>query len=104
MADRSPPSPDPLPTAAASGDDAAAARPPVDPLGVFAVGAGFVGIVLFGILMALLAALLGAVAGQRARDAGRSMELAYLALILSAVDGVVWLAMQALFEVPIWIG
>lgn len=75
-----------------------------DPVAVIAVGAGFLGIVFFGILAAVVAGVLGAVAGQRARESGRSFELPYLAFGLAFVDGVVWLVMQTLFEVPIWIG
>ncbi len=75
-----------------------------DPVGVVAVGLGLLGIVLFGILLGIVAGFLGAWAGQRARAAGRSFELAYLAFLLAAVDGIVWLVMQGLFEVPIWIG
>ena len=59
---------------------------------------------MFGILAALLAGFLGAWAGQRARDAGRSMQLAYLAIALACVDGIVWLVLQFLFELPEQIG
>ena len=75
-----------------------------DPVGVAAVGLGFLGIVFFGILLGIAAGFLGAWAGQRARAAERGFELAYLAFLLAAVDGIVWLVMQGLFEVPIWIG
>jgi hypothetical protein len=79
-------------------------QPGPDPVGVVAVTAGFVGIVFFGILMTLVAGILGAIAGQRARAAGRSFELAYLAFGLSAVDGIVWLVLHMLFDVPITVG
>jgi hypothetical protein len=83
-------------------EDPAAAGP--DLVGVVAVGAGFLGIVVFGIVLALVAGIAGAIAGQRAREAGRSPELAYLAFILAAVDGVVWLVLHLLFEIPIQVG
>lgn len=75
-----------------------------DPVGVVAAGVGFLGIVFFGVLLGLIAALLGAVAGQRARESGRSMELPFLGLILGAVDGVVWIALHLLFDVPVPLG
>lgn len=75
-----------------------------DPVGVVAVFAGFVGILFFGLLMALVTAILGAWAGQRARDAGRSMQQAYLALFMAMVDGVVWLVLHLAFEMPFWLG
>lgn len=82
-------------------------RPPPsgqDPIAVLAVTVGFVGIVYFGILLAILAGILGAWAGQRARTAGRSFELPYLAFMLAALDGVVWIVLHFLFELPIQIG
>ena len=79
-------------------------RPAPDMVGVAAVAVGFVGIVVFGILAALVAGILGGWAGQRARDAGRSMELAYLAIILAGVDGIVWIALHLLFDIPVQLG
>lgn len=76
----------------------------IDPLGVAAVVVGLLGIVVFGILAALIAGILGSIAGQRAREAGRSLELAYLAFILAAVDGVVWLVLHLLFDIAIQVG
>ncbi|MEO9138428.1 MAG: hypothetical protein ABI345_05115 [Jatrophihabitans sp.] len=75
-----------------------------DPVAIVAVGLGLLGIVFFGIVLAVVTAILGAQAGQRARESGRSFELPYLAFLLAFVDGVVWLAMHYLFKVPIWIG
>ncbi len=89
---------------APGGGDPVAPRPPADPVGVVAVGLGFLGIVVFGIGLGVLAAILGALAGQRARERGGSFELAYLALLLALVDGVVWLVMQKLFQLPIFVG
>ena len=76
----------------------------IDPLSVAAVVVGLLGIVVFGILAALIAGILGSIAGQRAREAGRSLELAYLAFILAAVDGVVWLVLHLLFDIAIQVG
>ncbi|SHG29279.1 hypothetical protein SAMN05443575_1938 [Jatrophihabitans endophyticus] len=85
------------------GEEPAPAEPR-DPVAVAAVAAGFAGILVLGLLLALVAGILGAWAGQRARDARRSLELPALALVLAAVDGVVWIAVQASFDVPHWIG
>ena len=79
-------------------------RPPPDPVGVVAVVLGFVGIVVFGIALGIVTAIVGSIAGQRAREQGRSLELAYLAMLLAAVDGAVWIVMQILFPVPIVVG
>lgn len=76
----------------------------VDPVGVAAVVVGLLGIVVFGILAALVAGILGAIAGGRARESGRSYDLAYLAFLLAAVDGVVWLVLHFLFDIPIQVG
>jgi hypothetical protein len=75
-----------------------------DPVAVIAVTAGFIGIVFFGIVLAIVASVLGTIAGQRAREAGKSFDLAYLAFGLAAIDGIVWIVMQLLFEVPITVG
>ncbi|GAB2472506.1 hypothetical protein [Jatrophihabitans fulvus] len=75
-----------------------------DPVAVLAVASGFVGIVLFGLLLAVVTGVLGAWAGQRARESKRSYELPYLALGLAFVDGVVWVALHLLFDIPSWLG
>lgn len=75
-----------------------------DPVGVAAVIVGLVGIVVFGAFFALVAGVLGAVAGQRARESGRSFELAYLAFGLAALDGIVWIALHLMFELPFVLG
>jgi hypothetical protein len=75
-------------------------RPPTDPVAAAAVVSGLLGIVVFGLLLVLVTAFLGAWAGQRARDAGRSLENAYLVLGLAVLDGAVWLVLHFLFDLP----
>lgn len=75
-----------------------------DPVAVTAVVLGFIGIVFFGIVMAIVVAIMAAFAGQRAREARRSYDLPFLAFGLAGIDGAVWIVMQLLFEVPILIG
>lgn len=81
-----------------------AERTPADPVGVVALVFGFVGIVVCGIVFAIVTAILGGMAGQRAREAGRSLETAYLALLLAGVDGIVWIVLHILFELPLAVG
>ena len=81
-----------------------AERAPADPVGVVALVFGFVGIVVCGIVFAIVTAILGGMAGQRAREAGRSLETAYLALLLAGVDGIVWIALHILFDIPLAVG
>lgn len=57
-----------------------------------------------GIVMAIVAGVLGAVAGQRAREARRSYDAAFLAFGLAALDGVVWIVLHFLFELPFFAG
>lgn len=76
-----------------------------DPVAVAAVAIGFAGIVLFGVVLGIVAVITGALAGQRARESGRTYELPYLAMGLGVVDIVVWYVLRlVLGELPIWIG
>lgn len=75
-----------------------------DPIGVVAIVLGCIGIVTFGMVLALVTAVLGGITGQRAREARRSMDNAYLALGLAAVDGVVWIVLHLLFDLPFYAG
>lgn len=75
-----------------------------DPVAVVAVACGFIGIVVFGLLLAVVTAVLGAWAGQRARETGRTYELPFLAIGLAFVDGAVWVALHLMFEIPQWLG
>lgn len=69
-----------------------------DPVGVAAIVTGCIGLVAFGIVLALVTAVLAAVAGQRARQARRSPENAYLGLGLAALDGIVWIVLHLVFD------
>ncbi|WP_375487858.1 hypothetical protein [uncultured Jatrophihabitans sp.] len=79
-------------------------RVPADPVGVLALVAGFVGIVVCGIVFAIVTAILAGMAGQRARAAGRSLDTAYLALLLAGIDGVVWIVLHIMFDIPLAVG
>jgi len=67
---------------------------------VAALVCGWVGIFVAGAGMALVTARLAVGAGRRAREEGRSLEQAYLALGLAAADGVVWIALHLMFDIP----
>jgi hypothetical protein len=76
-------------------------EPPLDtsdPLGMTAIIVGCIGIVFAGIVLAIVTGVLAAVAGSQARAAGKSLENAYIAFGLAAVDGVVWLVLHMIFE------
>jgi hypothetical protein len=75
-----------------------AARRPADPLGVTAIVVGCIGLVVLGVGLAIVAAVLAAIAGSQARLHGRSLENAYIAFGLAALDGVVWLVLHMLFD------
>ncbi|MBE7190837.1 hypothetical protein [Jatrophihabitans endophyticus] len=75
-----------------------------DLVAIAAVVIGLVGIVICGIVAAIVTGVLASVAGQRAREAGRSLEAAYLAFALAAVDGVVWLVLHVLFDIALQFG
>jgi uncharacterized membrane protein YhaH (DUF805 family) len=69
-----------------------------DRLGVAAIVVGCIGIVVLGLVLAIVTATLAAEAGRRARDAGRSMENAYIGFALAIVDAVVWLVLHLAFD------
>jgi len=75
-----------------------------DPLGTAAIAFGCVGIVVAGIFFAIVTAVLAASAGASARAEGRSLENAYIGLALSGVDGVIWLVLHFLFDIPFLLG
>ena len=75
-----------------------------DPLGAIAIAVGCVGIVVAGIVCTVLTGFLAAVAGAQAREAGRSQENAYIAFGLAVLDGVVWLVLHLMFDIPFVFG
>ena len=75
-----------------------------DVLGGLAVVLGFIGLVTLGIVSAIVTAVVASMAGARARDQRRSFDTAYFALILAALDGVVWIVLHYRFHLPIWAG
>jgi hypothetical protein len=85
---------------APSGEDYPPPTDTGDPLGVTAIVIGCIGILVAGVLLAIVTAVLAAAAGRQAREAGRSMENAYIAFVLAAVDGVVWLVLHMLIDLP----
>jgi hypothetical protein len=83
------PDPYPDPDAAAAGD----------PWGVAAIVVGCIGLVLFGIVLAIVTAVLAGIAGQDAREKRRSFENAYIAFGLAALDGIVWIVLHMIFDI-----
>jgi hypothetical protein len=75
-----------------------------DPLGTTAIVLGCIGIVVAGVALAIVTAIVASLAGSSARAAGRSLENAYLGFALAAVDGVVWLVLHLMFEIPFLLG
>jgi hypothetical protein len=90
-----------LPDDAARPDDAAtpedAARPS-DSLGLAAIVVGCIGLVVFGIVLSIVTAVLAGMAGQRAREQRRSLDNAYIAFGLAALDGAVWIVLHLVFD------
>jgi hypothetical protein len=89
---------------ASPGADDSDAYRQADPLGVTAIVLGCIGIVTLGIVLAIITAIVATVAGQRARAEKRSMENAYIAFVLAALDGVVWIVLHKLFELNVYFG
>ena len=54
----------------------------------------------FGILLSLVTAFVASIAGARARAEGRSLENAYIAFVLAALDGIVWIVLHIMFDLP----
>jgi hypothetical protein len=91
------PDPPPADAGPAAGGYPQPERPPGDPLGMAAIVVGCIGLVFFGIVLALVTAVLAGIAGQRARERRASLENAYIAFVLAGLDGVVWLILHMLF-------
>jgi hypothetical protein len=79
-------------------------EPGGDPLGTSAIVLGCVGIVVAGLVLTVVTAVLAAAAGVSARERGRSLENAYLGFVLAAVDGVAWIALHLMFDIPFLLG
>lgn len=75
-----------------------------DLLGIVAIALGCVGILVAGIVFCLVVGFLAAVAGGRAREQGRSLDNAYIAFLLAAVDGVAWIVLHVLFDMHFLFG
>ena len=75
-----------------------------DPLGVFAIVVGCIGLVTFGFVLAIVTAIVAGEAGRRARSARRSMENAYIAFALAVLDAVVFLVLHYMFRLPAFAG
>jgi hypothetical protein len=73
-------------------------KEPADPVAVAALVVGCVGLVVFGIVLAIVTAVLAGAAGQRARERRTSPENAYLAFGLAALDGIVWIVLHMIFD------
>lgn len=71
---------------------------PADPVGVAAIVVGCIGLVVFGIVLALVTALLAGIAGQRAQERRTSFENAYIGFVLAALDGIVWIVLHLAFD------
>jgi len=69
-----------------------------DPVAVVAIVVGCIGLVVFGIGLAIVTAFLAGIAGQRARERRTSPENAYIAFGLAALDGIVWIVLHILFD------
>lgn len=80
------------------------AKREADPVGTAAIVCGCIGIIGFGLLLTVVTAVLAAYAGSSAREQGRSLENAYLGFALAAVDGVVWIALHMMFDIPFLLG
>jgi ABC-type phosphate transport system permease subunit len=85
-------------------DDGDVAPPGPDYLGVTAIVMGCLGIVFFGLFLAVPVAILSAMAGTKAKAEGRSLENATIGFVLAAVDGVVWVVLHLLLDFKVWAG
>jgi hypothetical protein len=75
-----------------------------DPLGAAAIACGCLGILVAGLVLTLVTGVLAAAAGANARAAGRSLENAYLGFALAALDGLVWIVLHLMFDIPFLLG
>jgi hypothetical protein len=79
--------------------------PPIkDPLGILAIILGCIGLVTFGFVLAIVTAIVASAAGQQAMKQRRSLDNAYIAFVLAALDGVVFIVLHYLFRLPAFAG
>jgi hypothetical protein len=86
------------------GADGSDAPPIKDPLGIAAIILGCIGLVTFGFVLAIVTAIVASAAGQQAMKQRRSLENAYIAFGLAALDAVVFLVLHYLFKLPAFAG
>jgi hypothetical protein len=77
---------------------------PSDPIGMFAIILGCIGLVTFGFVLAIVTALVATIAGQQAMRQKRSLDNAYIAFGLAVLDAVVFLVLHFLFRLPAFAG
>jgi hypothetical protein len=77
---------------------------PAERLAKIAIVLGCLGIVVGGVVLGIVTAVLASIAGSQARDAGRSLENAYIAFTLAIVDGIVWLVLHMAFNINFLLG
>jgi hypothetical protein len=75
-----------------------------DPLGVIAIVLGCIGLVTFGFVLAIVTAVVASAAGQRAVKQRRSLDNAYIAFGLAALDAAVFLVLHYVFDLPAFAG
>jgi hypothetical protein len=90
----------------AGGDDQAGGEQgkPADPLGMIAIVIGCIGLVTLGFVLAIVTAVVATAAGQQAVKQRRSLENAYIAFALAALDAVVFLVLHYAFKLPAFAG
>ena len=71
---------------------------------ITAIVLGCVGLLVAGIVFCLVVGFLAAVAGGKAREEGRSLDNAYIAFLLAAVDGVAWIVLHIIFDMHFLFG
>jgi hypothetical protein len=86
------------------GADSSDAPPIRDPLGIAAIVLGCIGLVTFGFVLAIVTAIVATAAGQQAMKQRRSLENAYIAFGLAALDAVVFLVLHYMFRLPAFAG
>lgn len=91
-------------TSSPDDDEVDAEARPSDPIGMLAIVLGCIGLVTFGFILAIVTALVATIAGQQAMKERRSLENAYIAFLLAALDAIVFLVLHYLFHLPAFAG